>query len=96
MKVASHTQTSGVDAGVHEGRHAEVGQDEEEDEAIVERHERGDHLGQPGAPEGTNGNNGQFLVFFSVMFTFAWVDKRPAITVKCTLAEPLVLFWKDQ
>lgn len=38
------THTSGVNARVHEGGHAEVGQDEEEDQAIVERHGGGDDL----------------------------------------------------
>lgn len=46
-------QTSGVNARVHEGCHAEVGQDEEEDQAIVERHSGRDHLCQPGAPGDT-------------------------------------------
>lgn len=48
-------QTSGVDTGVHKGRHAEVGQDEDEDEAIVEGDDRGDHACQPGTPTGTQG-----------------------------------------
>lgn len=46
-------QTSGVNTRVHEGCHAEVGQDEEEDQAIVERHSGRDHLCQPGAPRDT-------------------------------------------
>lgn len=47
-------QTSGVNTRVHEGCHAEVGQDEEEDQAIVERHSGRDYLCQPGAPRDTN------------------------------------------
>lgn len=45
--------TSGVNSGVHEGGQAEVGQDEEEDQAIVERHSGRDDLRQPGAPAET-------------------------------------------
>lgn len=44
VQVEPCVRTSGVDAGVHEGGHAEVGQDEEEDHAIVERHGGGDDL----------------------------------------------------
>lgn len=43
-QVEPRVRTSGVDARVHEGGHAEVGQDEEEDQAIVERHGGGDDL----------------------------------------------------
>ncbi|TNN76381.1 hypothetical protein EYF80_013460 [Liparis tanakae] len=46
-------QTSGIYTRVHEGGHAEVGQDKEEDQAIVERHGGRDHLRQPGAPRDT-------------------------------------------
>lgn len=42
--VMTHIHTSGVDARVHEGSHAKVGQDEEEDQAIVERHSGRDDL----------------------------------------------------
>lgn len=42
--------TSGEDARVHEGGHAEVGQDEEEDDAIVDRNGRGHSSRQPWAP----------------------------------------------
>lgn len=44
VQVEPCVHTSGVDARVHEGGHAEVGQDEEEDQAIVERHGGGDDL----------------------------------------------------
>ena len=44
------TQTSGEYSRVHEGSHAEVRQNEEEDDAIIERHCSGDGLGQPGTP----------------------------------------------
>lgn len=50
--------TSRVDSRVHEGGQAEVGQDEEEDQAIVERHSGGDDLRQPGAPAGTQPGGG--------------------------------------
>lgn len=46
--------TSGVNSRVHEGCQAEVGQDEEEDQAIVERHSGRDNLRQPGTPENTH------------------------------------------
>lgn len=50
-------QTSGVNTRVHEGCHAKVGQDEEEDQAIVEGHSGGDDLHQPGTPKITHKNN---------------------------------------
>lgn len=53
-KTSLPTHTSGVNTRVHEGCHAEVGQDEEEDQAIVERHSGRDYLCQPGAPRDTN------------------------------------------
>lgn len=51
--------TSGVDSRVHEGGQAEVGQDEEEDQAIVERHSGRDDLRQPGAPAETHTQRGR-------------------------------------
>lgn len=54
MQLETVLLTSGVNSRVHEGCQAEVGQDEEEDQAIVERHSGRDNLCQPGTPENTH------------------------------------------
>lgn len=69
-------QTSGVNSRVHEGGQAEVGQDEEEDQAIVERHSGGDDLRQPGAPAETEAE-GQFQVSAGVRKLRPRGHKRP-------------------
>lgn len=53
-KLLASVQTSGVNTRVHEGCHAEVGQDEKEDQSIVERHSGRDYFSQPGAPRDTH------------------------------------------
>lgn len=50
--------TSGEDTGVHEGGHAEVGQDKEEDDAIVDRDDWGHRSGQPWTPVEQQGRAG--------------------------------------
>lgn len=50
-RVPAQGPTSGEDARVHEGGHAEVGQDKEEDDAIVDGNSWGHSSSQPWAPE---------------------------------------------
>ena len=48
---SAHPPTSGEDAGVHERGHAEVGQNEQEDDAIVDGHGHRETLWKPRTPE---------------------------------------------
>lgn len=73
------TQTSGVNTRVHEGCHAEVGQDEEEDQAIVERHSGRDYLCQPGAPRDTK--EGTEIRIPSIVLHFVTFQHSPNLTI---------------
>ena len=68
--------TSGEDARVHEGSHAEVGQDEEEDNAIVKGHSWGDCLRKPRAPGGSKKQR----IFISLAFShFAHIRHKVGV-----------------